>query len=254
MTESYILYSLEENKIIKQYNANYWFRAASLVKLVYAIELMRKIERGELKNEKVKIIDKYLLDEGTNILRDLTLDNTSSLMLPLKTLIRLMLKHSCNGSTYAIWDHLVPTDKFRNRLSSIWKLDTRIFDNSGNFKNTMRPTDILTTYQHIYGNNSDILTKETKKFLQNCLEEGKSRYSIFDQKSFNIKILGCKGGQLFEPAPINKAYYHGSGVFQVKNSDKKYIIVVMTESSNLAIAREKTRKIGKKLLSIAEKS
>lgn len=252
MKKSYILYSLDESKVIKQKNPNLWFKAASLVKLVYAIDLMRRIERQEPKNKKINI-GNFVANEGTNILRDITLDETTQLCLSLKTLIRLMLKHSCNGSTYAIWDHsVIPVKKFQDRLKNIWKLNTKIFDKAGTFKNIMRPIDFLTIYRHIYDNSLKNINKNSKEFLQNCLEEGKSRYSIFDQKSHNIKILGCKGGQIFEIIPP-KAYFHGSGAFLVKSTGKKYIIVTMTESLDLASARDWTRKIGKELLTIAEK-
>lgn len=254
-TKAYLLYSLDEDKVVSQNNQNYWFKAASIVKLIYAIDLMHQIERGEIKKQKIKIIDKYLINEGTNLLRDLTLDSSSQPTLSLKTLIRLMLKYSCNGSTHAIWDHIViPIDKFRNRLGRVWRINTQIFDTAGNFNNIMRPTDILEIYRHIYDDGLNILGKDAKKFLQDCLEEGKSRYSIFDQKTFNIKILGCKGGQIFEPAPTNKAYYHDSGAFLVRSTGKKYIIITMTESLDFASSRDWTRKIGKKLLSVAEKN
>ncbi len=246
--KSYLLYSLDDSQIIVKKNELKYYHPASTIKILYGLEVSDRLFHGRIKNTPILIDKKYLFNEGTNILRDLSLETSGEIRLSIKTLTRLMLKHSCNGSTAVILDIIAKNlDLFESHVKKRWLPEGALFNNFGKMSTLMNCTDILNLYKHIYENKT--IPSDSVNFLQSCLKEGKSRYSVFDQKGLGIEILGCKGGQLYD-FETKRAYYHASGVFLVKRTGKKYIVVTMTKGLDLYRARSWTRDIGKWLLSL----
>ncbi len=246
--ESYLLVKLgsQGHRVIKEY----WFQklgeAASLIKIFYALEILRRIEKGLIKNKslvniKPDMVSKY----GTNVLGDL-FEGKDEIRLSLKTLIGLMIKFSCNSSTSILKDLYLPSWKeLQNIAKEIWGLqDIVLVGTNGEHVNKISLRDMYKLYDWIYRERPMLL--HTNEFLKEKLKSSVNIYYLFDQ--LEIKILGLKTGTLFKDG-----YYwiNDSGVIEINN--QKYFLGAMVKDKHISKAVIRIREIGKDFIELIHK-
>lgn len=227
------------NGVIKQHKAENIGEAASLIKVFYALEVLRRLEQGLIKKKSIKIKPEMVSKYGTNVLGGL-LDQNSSLTLSVQSLVGLMIKYSCNSSTDILRKYLLPDSKSLQKIArDIWGLNSLKLIENGKDVKRASVTDIYKLFQAIFSSKPAL--KKYNNFLQEKLKTSRNIYYLFDQ--LEVNVLGSKSGTLQKDG-----YYfiNDSGVIEI--GKQKYFIVAMVKDKKISSAVLQIRKIGRRLL------
>lgn len=205
-------------EVIKEENFNQPKKAASLVKVSYALEILKRLEDGLIKEELVKITPDMVSNYGTNVLVDLV-DEKNQISLSVQTLVGLMIKYSCNSSAAILLQKYLPNMKKEEKLVSLEEM-ARLFT-------------------EIFGENPRL--KKYNEFLKDKLKTSRNIYYLFDQ--LEVNVLGSKSGTLNKDSVY---YINDSGV--VEFGGKRYFVGAMVSDKNISTAVLTIRNLGKELV------
>lgn len=229
-----------KNGLLFEHNSTTVVTTASLTKVLYAAEIARMLHHGEIENESVHIDGSMLAGYGTDILSDL-FSNSNKLVLDVVTLMKLMIKYSCNSSTLILSNrYLSDRRKLERCASKYWGMENvhlKYSIDKSKVENEMQLIDLLSLLRKIYLNDSEWLN-----IVRDSLKEAKSIYRLFDQQKINL--IGSKSGTFFDE---KGNYWIGDlGVFERKG--KTFFISAVCKSRNKFEAVERIRSIGRMLL------
>ena len=234
----FLLARIDEDsyQVIKENNYQYPQKAASLIKVFYALEVLRRLEEGLIKDQPIKITSDAVSDYGTNILVDLMGDQ-NEVWLNIQTLVGLMVKYSCNSSTDILLKNCLPEVGQLNEIAkNVWDLKTLKMDNQNKLVSL---DDLAKLFIAIFGSNPKL--KKYNQFLKEKLKTSRNIYYLFDQ--LEVKVLGSKSGTLQKD---NAYFINDSGVIEING--KVYFIGVMISDLKISVAVIKARQIGKDLV------
>jgi hypothetical protein len=223
-------FSKNKSEIIFEHNADIPRTAASITKVLYAAEILRRLNKGEISNEQIKIDNKSLAGYGTDVLSDL-IEGKNQVYLDVETLVKLMIKYSCNSSTLILNRKYLQDFDDIERASKYWGV--RSFDRKNN---KLSVKDIFMLYKKIYTLDADWLN-----LLKASLKEARSIYRLFDLNKINL--LGSKSGTLFQDG----IYTIGdSGVFEFNN--ETYFLGAIFSDKSITSGISRMRNLGRKLI------
>lgn len=234
-----IIKNLDSGRVLFSHNADKTFEAASVVKVYYAAVLGSMITGGRVENKLISVDTRMVLQEGTNILRDIIPDG-GKLNLPTSVLIRLMLKYSCNASTQVLFDNYFSGQKSLEEHFAYYKIKkAEPYDNNGNWKNFWSIDDLVRVFEDIYLQPQ--IYGSTGKLIRESLQQSRNIYYLFDQ--LGVKVLGTKAGTV-----VNKTGAQVNNIGIVDIGGQRYTWGAMINRDKINEAVEVIRGIGKETL------
>lgn len=236
---SFLLKNITNNQILASKNANLSLNTASLAKVLYALEVLDRLDKRQIINKVIKVQKNDIEGYGTDVLNDLVTDK-NVVDIDLMSLVGLMLKYSCNSSTKIIVDNFLGSRKIlQDKSIRDWGLtDTHLVDKYGKIQALFSLSDLLKIFERIYKTND-----REWLFVQNKLKESRNIYYLLDQQE--IDVLGSKSGTV----NINGIYWVSNCAVIVVNNQRYFIGAVISDK-NISTAVKKIRNIGKKLISL----
>lgn len=212
---------------------------ASVIKVYFGLEVAKRLHDGEISDKTINVSKKKLAGYGTDVLNDLVA-HKNIIKLDVPTLIRLMLKYSCNSSTLILTSEFLPNRKeLEDYAKKYWKLKKINLTNQyGKLESLFSLRDVFTLYKQIYSGN-----EKYKILIKNALRESRNIYYLFDQK--NIKVLGSKSGTIVKDGLY---WISDSGIIEIEN--KKYFLSAVVARKKISTAVKEIRRIGDGLLSL----
>ncbi len=231
-----------ENVVVFHQKSQVPRNVASIIKIFYSLEVAEKLYGGEISDKTVNINRKKLAGYGTDVLNDLVA-RKNVIKLDIPTLIKLMLKYSCNSSALILTSEFLPKRKeLESHAKKYWKLKRiHLVNQYGKSENLLSLRDVFTLYKQIYDGN-----EKYKTLIRNALRESRNIYYLFDQK--NIKILGSKSGTILKDGLY---WISDSGIIETGN--KRYFLSAVVARKEISAAVIKIRRIGDGLLSLLKK-
>lgn len=209
-------------EVITEQNSGTPLVSASLIKLLYANEILSQIESGKLSDDPILITPDMVSKYGTNVLGDLV-NGKNQISLSPSSLTGLMIKYSCNSSSSIL----------RKYLS-----DDLISD-------TITLKKLREEFEKVYADPPKLQTYND--FLKNELKTSRNIYYLFDQ--LGVNVLGSKSGTLQKDG----VYWIGdSGV--IEDNGQKYFIASIVSREKISDAVIEIRKIGKALVNLIRES
>ena len=237
--ESILLAELSKNKsrILFERNSNFPRYSASLVKVFYAIEFIKLLQKRAIKNRTVFIKDDDLEGYGTDVLSDIV-RGQNVVKIDGITLMGLMLKYSCNSSSSVLTKNFLPKRKGLQVIArKEWGfVNATLVSKKGKAINFFSLQHFLTLFQFIYSRKGKYWD-----YLKSKLRTSRNIYYLFDQ--LELDILGVKSGT----AKYGKYYWiNNCGVFRLKG--KNYFIGAMVSNTSISKAVIRIREIGRELV------
>lgn len=236
---AYLLKNLETNEVLCSRNSTSSLNVASLIKVLYALEIVDRLDKSQINDDMVKVDKNSIEGYGTDVLCDLVTDK-NSIIVNLMTLVGLMLKYSCNSSTKIIADKFLGNRTIlQDEITKKWSLTkTTLVNNKSEIVAKSSLRDLSKVFNLIYNNKNN-----NWLYIQNKLKESRNIYYLFDRQEINI--LGSKSGTIL----LNSRYWISNcGVINI--NDNKYFLGAVVSSKNMPSAINKIRKVGCKLIDL----
>ena len=229
----------EKDVVIFDHKPQVLRNVASVIKIYFGLEVARRLHNSKVSDKTVSINRKKLAGYGTDVLNDLVA-RKNIIKLDAPTLIKLMLKYSCNSSTRILTSEFLPERKeLEDHAKEYWKLKKiKLINQQGKIEKLLSLRDVFTLYKQIYNGN-----EKYKVIVREALRESRNIYYLFDQK--NIKILGSKSGTIFKDGLY---WISDSGI--IKTGNKKYFLSAVVARKDISVAVKEIRRIGEGLISL----
>lgn len=229
----------KSSKVIYEKNSDTAYPSASLVKVFFAAELLRLIEKGEVRNKVIEISENDLDGTGTDVLVDIV-GRRNKLFVDAITLMGLMIKYSCNSSALILTRKFLPERKvLQQNAYQFWGLENVcLVGEDGSIRNDFSLVDFLVLFQKIYAKSG-----QNWEFLREKLKESRNIYYLFDQ--LELEILGSKTGTF----KVDGWYWvNNCGVINFRG--KRYFLGAMVSRQRISKAVKRIRKIGRDMLGV----
>jgi hypothetical protein len=183
--KGYLLANINTGQCILSKNPDSQFEAASLTKVLYASEIVKKATLSDI----ITVTKDQVVGYGTDVLPKLFL-HQDSLHISIDSLLNLMLTYSCNTSTRVLLDYFFPVrETILSQLSEYNLESTELrFENKEIVVNKTTLQDLFRIYTFIF-NNVTLTEFFTKKNAINI-------FYLFDQ--IPISLVTSKTGMVKE--------------------------------------------------------